>query len=112
GGRAPVISRRAGADPKLAPQVAPQPQHLAHDADDHPGRGQGGGPAGPREVVDADLDDVGPRPAAADEELGVDEAALAGEADPLQERAAEELEGEVDVPEVEPEERAHEGAVD
>src|SRR4029077_12965860 len=68
--------------------------------------------ARPRKVVDADLDDVGARAPAADEELGVDEAALAGEPDLLQQGAAEELEGEVDVAEVEPEEGPDQSAVD
>src|SRR5262249_21208760 len=92
-------------------KLSPEARHLPKDTRDHGRRGEVRDPAHAGEVVDPHLDDGGVRPPRPEEELRVDEAALALEVDALEECAPEELEREVDVAEAEPEEGAHERAV-
>src|SRR5712664_79393 len=109
--------RRAAArkrTPKRAARLAeltPLSRHLPEDGRDHPQRRELGGPAGAREVVEAELDHHRPRLARAQQQLGIDEAALALELDALEERPAEELEGEVHVADAQAEEQADEEVV-
>src|SRR6478609_1892094 len=55
------------------PQFRAQPNHLTEHGPDHRERRQGGHPAGPREVVDTDLQDGEPGLLRPDDQLGVDE---------------------------------------
>src|SRR5437667_154267 len=91
------VARRAA---RLA-QLTPLPCHLAQDRGDDVQRGELGRTPRAREVVEAELDHHRPRLARPQQQLGVDEAALALQLDPLEQRAAEELEGEVHVADAE-----------
>ena len=62
-------------------QLAAQTGHLAHDRGDHPRRAERRFTAGAREVVDPELDDLEARASCPDDQLGVDERALAAQLD-------------------------------
>src|SRR5262245_11381622 len=107
----PLVTTPPGGGQPLLTKLSPEARHLPKDTRDHGRRGEVRDPADAGEVVDAHLDDRGVRPPRPEQELGVDEAALALELDPLEERAPEELEREVDVTEAQPEEGPHERAI-
>src|SRR5680860_630093 len=84
-------------------EVGPQRPHLAQDRADHAGRTQCRHPAGPGEVVDAHLHDLVAQAGRPDDEFGVDERALALQVDVVEDAGPDELEREVDVADLHPE---------
>src|SRR6478735_9103854 len=78
-------------------QLTLQLEHLADDRADHPERRQRALAAGAREVVDPELDDLVAQLAGPDDQLGVDERALAAQLDVLEDLPLAQLEREVDV---------------
>src|SRR4029453_7482955 len=107
----PLVTTPGGAGQPQLTKLSPEARHFPKDTRDHGRRGEVRHPADAGEVVDAHLDDGGAGSPSPEEELRVDEAALALEVDPLEEHAPEELEREVDVADAQPEQRAHERAV-
>src|SRR5262245_32787537 len=105
------ISTSMGGNRSLT-QLGPEPKHLAQDLQDHTRAGQGALAAAAREVVHPDLDDAGARTPRPDQQLGVDETALALEREALEQRAPEQLEGEVDVLDPQSEEKPHDPRVE
>src|SRR6266540_3429374 len=92
-------------------QLFPPRRHVAQDREDHGYGGQGRRAPRAGEVVEPDLDDAAAGLARPEQELGVDEAALAGQGKLLQHGPAEELEGEVHVADAQAEQRADEVVV-
>src|SRR6187401_2582660 len=81
----PTTRRRAATRrtaPRALAELVPVLRHLAEHRRDHPEGREGGQAAGAREVVEADLDDRAPRLLRAEQELGVDEAAVALQREP------------------------------